>query len=235
MGTRNQLLWDLPVADSFEVHRALYGVPAATIRRARDDLVALLELAPLLQKPVRQLSLGERMRCELAVSLLHAPRVLFLDEPTLGLDAVAQRRVRAFLAEHNSRNGATVLLTSHYMADVEAVCRRVLVIHRGALLFDGSLSALRRRFATHKTVVVRVPHGTVIGPTEREALGEHAEVLSLDEGSLTLRSSTERTGALVARLVALLPVDDLTVSDQRLCTKTGFGPVHRGCQVGIPR
>ena len=150
MGQRNQLVWDIPVADSFELNRAIYRIPEAEFRRTRDELSELLDLGPLLTKPVRNLSLGERMKCELAGALLHRPRVLFLDEPTLGLDVTAQRRIRAFIAEYAARYGATVLLTSHYMADVEALTERVIVIHHGALLFDGALGALVERFSPHK-------------------------------------------------------------------------------------
>jgi len=213
MGNRNQLNWDLPVADSFQVHHVLYSVPDATYRRTRDELVDLLELAPLLPKPVRQLSLGERMRCELAVSLLHAPRVLFLDEPTLGLDVVAQRRIRAFLAEYNRRSGATLLLTSHYMADVEALCERVIVIHHGRLLFDGNLSALRRRFATHKTVSVQVGPGAKPNWIDLHLVDDDVELVSAAADRAVLRVSNARTAALLARLVAALPVDDITVAD----------------------
>ena len=154
MGHRNQLVWDLPVADSFERNRAIYRLDAGDYRRTVDELTELLELGELLRKPVRNLSLGERMKCEIAVALLHRPRILFLDEPTLGLDVTMQRRIRAFVAGHNRASGATVLLTSHYMADVEALCERVVVIHHGRLLFDGALSELVRRFSPHKTIVV---------------------------------------------------------------------------------
>ncbi len=156
MGQRNQLVWDIPAADSYELNRAIYRIPRADYRRTLDELVALLDLGPLLAKPVRTLSLGERMKCEIAAALLHRPQVVFLDEPTIGLDVTMQRRIRAFLTEYNQRFGATILLTSHYMADVEALCRRVLVIHHGRLLFDGELAALVQRFTTHKTIVVRL-------------------------------------------------------------------------------
>ncbi|MGH2350096.1 MAG: ABC transporter ATP-binding protein [Chloroflexota bacterium] len=213
MGSRNQLMWDLPTGDSFEVHRVIYGVPEAEYRRTRGELVDLLELAPLLRKPVRQLSLGERMRCEVAVSLLHTPRVLFLDEPTIGLDVVAQRRIRAFLAAYNQRHGATILLTSHAMADVEALCQRVLVIHRGALLFDGHLSALLKRFATHKTVAVQLPPGTELQQARLDALDGAADVVSAAAGRVVLRVPAVRTAALIGRLVTVLPVVDITVAD----------------------
>ena len=154
MGQRNQLLWDIPVIDSFERNRVIYRLSRSTFRERLAELSGLLELDPLLNKPVRNLSLGERMKCEVAASLLHHPKVLFLDEPTIGLDVTMQRRIRAFVNEYNRRTGATVLLTSHYMADVEALCKRVLVIHQGEILFDGDLTALVRRFSAHKTITV---------------------------------------------------------------------------------
>jgi len=146
MGNRNQLVWDIPVADSFERNRAIYRLGRQEFRGTVDELVSLLDLGELLQKPVRNLSLGERMKCEVAAALLHRPRILFLDEPTIGLDVTMQRRIRAFIAEYNRRYQATVLLTSHYMADVEALCRRVVIIHHGQLLFDGELASLVQRF-----------------------------------------------------------------------------------------
>src|SRR5512136_644365 len=156
MGQRNQLVWDIPAIDSFELNRAVYRVPSADFRKTLDELTALLDLGPLLKKPVRNLSLGERMKCEVAAALLHRPQVVFLDEPTIGLDVTMQRRIRAFLAEYNRRNGATILLTSHYMADVEALCKRVIVIHHGRLLYDGDLADLVQQFTAHKTIVVRL-------------------------------------------------------------------------------
>src|SRR5574340_16513 len=156
MGQRNQLVWDIPALDTFELNRAIYRIPAADYRRTLAELTELLELGPLLRKPVRNLSLGERMKCEIAAALLHRPQVVFLDEPTIGLDLTMQRRIRTFIAEYNRRFGATVLLTSHYMADVEALCRRVIVIHNGKLLFDGDLSDLVQKFTSHRTIVVQL-------------------------------------------------------------------------------
>src|SRR5437762_716523 len=135
MGNRNQLQWDIPGMDSFELMRAIYRIPHEDFRKTRDEFIELLELQPLLDKPVRNLSLGERMKMEIVGALLHRPKVLFLDEPTIGLDVTMQKRIREFVAEYNRRYGATVLLTSHYMADVEALCRRVIVIHHGRILF----------------------------------------------------------------------------------------------------
>jgi ABC-2 type transport system ATP-binding protein len=223
MGNRQQLAWDLPVGDSFEVQRAVYGVPLDAYRAARAELADLLELGPLLGKPVRQLSLGERMKCELAAALLHRPRMLFLDEPTIGLDVTMQRRVRAFLAEYNRRHGATVLLTSHYMADVEALCERVLVIDRGRLLFDGALAALVERFSPDKTITVALiegaegAEGAAVGRA-RDALGGLGEVVTAAPATarLTVRVPRAATAAAIGRLVAAVSVADVTVADPPL-------------------
>ncbi len=152
MGNRNSLQWDLPVADSFELQRAIYQVPRSDFERRRDEFVELLEVGELITKPIRNLSLGERMKVELIGSLLHAPEVLFLDEPTLGLDVTMQKRLRSFVADYQRTSGATIILTSHYMADVEALCDRIIVIHHGSILYDGDLAGLRSRFVSHRLV-----------------------------------------------------------------------------------
>jgi ABC-2 type transport system ATP-binding protein len=206
MGQRNQLVWDIPAIDSFELNRVIYRIPSADYRRTLDELTALLELEPLLRKPVRNLSLGERMKCEVAAALLHRPQVVFLDEPTIGLDVTMQRRLRAFLAEYNRRSGATVLLTSHYMADVVALCRRVIVIHHGRILFDGDLSALVQQFTAHKTIVVQLGDCS-------EDLSAYGEVVSCEDGQVTLRVPKAETARVTGRLLADLPVIDLTVED----------------------
>ena len=154
MGNRNQLQWDIPALDSYELYRAIYRLRREDYLAMRDELVELLDVGDLVRKPVRNLSLGERMKVEIVGSLLHRPQVLFLDEPTIGLDVTMQKRIRTFVAEYNQRHGATVLLTSHYMADVEALCKRVIVIHHGRILFDGELSSLGNEFAAYKTIGV---------------------------------------------------------------------------------
>jgi len=206
MGQRNQLVWDIPAIDSFELNRAIYRIPTPDYRRMLDELTGLLELGPLLNKPVRNLSLGERMKCEIASALLHRPQVLFLDEPTIGLDVTMQRRIRAFVAEYNRRYDATVLLTSHYMADVEALCRRVIVIHHGKLLFDGELSALVQRFTAHKTIVVQLEDCLA-------DLQAYGQVVTCEDGHVTLRVPKAETARVTERLLADLPVIDLTVED----------------------
>ena len=206
MGQRNQLVWDIPPMDSFELNRAIYRIPAADYRSTLEELTELLDLGPLLRRPVRNLSLGERMKCEIAAALLHRPQVVFLDEPTIGLDVTMQRRIRAFIAEYNRRFGATVLLTSHYMADVEALCRRVIVIHHGKLLFDGDLSNLVQQFTAHKTIVVRLEESS-------SDLSPYGEVVSCDDGLFTLRVPKAETAHVTERLLADLPVIDLLVED----------------------
>jgi ABC-2 type transport system ATP-binding protein len=206
MGQRNQLVWDIPALHSFELNRVIYRIPAEDYRRMLDELTELLELGPLLRKPVRNLSLGERMKCEIAAALLHRPSVVFLDEPTIGLDVTMQRRIRAFITEYNRRFGATVLLTSHYMADVEALCRRVVIIHRGRLLFDGDLAILVQKFTAHKTIVVQLEDC-------QADLSSYGEVVSCADGHVTLRVPKAETAHVTERLLADLPVIDLLVED----------------------
>jgi len=206
MGNRQQLVWDLPALDSFDLMRAIYSIPTIEFNQRRDEFIDLLELKELVKKPVRNLSLGERMKVEIAGALLHHPKVLFLDEPTLGLDVTMQRRIRSFVAEYNRRYGATVLLTSHYMADVEALCRRVIVIHHGKLLFDGELSSLVEQFSAFKTVGVTLQTSAV-------DMTKYGEVISQDGSRFTLRVPKVETAQVTARLLADLPVDDLNVED----------------------
>ena len=206
MGNRNQLVWDIPAIDSFELNRAIYNIPEAQYRRTRDDFIELMDLQALVHKPVRNLSLGERMKVEICAALLHRPQVLFLDEPTIGLDVTMQRRIRTFIGEYNRRYDATVLLTSHYMADVEALCKRVVVIHHGQLLFDGDLSALVERFAAYKTIVVTLEDPSV-------DLAAYGALVERDGPRVSLRVAKADTPRITARLLADLPVADLTVED----------------------
>jgi ABC-2 type transport system ATP-binding protein len=206
MGNRNQLQWDLPALDSYELNRAIYRLPRPDFVNLRDELIELLDVGDLVRKPVRNLSLGERMKVEIVGSLLHRPQVLFLDEPTIGLDITMQKRIRGFVAEYNRRHGATVLLTSHYMADVEALCRRVIVIHHGRILFDGPLARLGDRFAAWKTIDVELENGVA-------DLSGYGEVVEADEGRVKLRVARGETARVTARLLAEQAVIDLTVED----------------------
>jgi ABC-2 type transport system ATP-binding protein len=206
MGNRNQLQWDIPALDSFELYRAIYRLRREDYLAMRDELVELLDVGDLVRKPVRNLSLGERMKVEIVGSLLHRPQVLFLDEPTIGLDVTMQKRIRTFVAEYNQRHGATVLLTSHYMADVEALCKRVIVIHHGRILFDGALSSLANEFAAHKTIGVLLENGN----TE---LGGYGEVISRDGDRTVLRVPKAETSRIAARLLSEHEVLDLTIEE----------------------
>ena len=207
MGNRNQLQWDLPALDSFELNRAIYRLPRNEFLETRDELIELLDVADLVRKPVRNLSLGERMKVEVVGALLHRPQVLFLDEPTIGLDVTMQKRIRTFVAEYNGRHGATVLLTSHYMADVEALCRRVIVIHHGRLLYDGPLTGLAATFAAYKTIGVALENG------RPETLAQYGEVIHRDGDWVTLRVAKDETSRVAARLLAEQQVLDLTIED----------------------
>jgi len=206
MGNRNQLQWDLPALDSFDLIRAVYRLDPEDFRRTRDEFIDLLELGELVHKPVRNLSLGERMKVETAAALLHRPQVLFLDEPTIGLDVTMQKRLRSFFAEYNQRYGATVLLTSHYMADVQALCRRVIIVHHGRRLFDGALADLVARFDATKTIGVTLQDG----PAD---LGAYGEVVGVADGKTLLKVARADVPRITTRLLQDLPVADLTIED----------------------
>jgi ABC-2 type transport system ATP-binding protein len=210
MGNRSQLAWDIPAADSLRVLQEIFRLPDDRYRQALDELVDLLELEPLLHKPVRNLSLGERMKVEFAAALIHQPRVLFLDEPTIGLDVTMQSRIRHFVAEYNRRTGATILLTSHYMDDVVALCKRVIVIHHGRLLYDGALSGLAERMAPYK--LIRVTFADGARPASLEAYGDRVES---DDARVTLRVPRDEAPDRTAQLVQDLrgQVLDLTLED----------------------
>lgn len=211
MGQRSQLQWDIPAIDSFLLNRTIYEVPEREFGETLDELVALLELKDLLNKPVRQLSLGERMKCELAASLLHRPAILFLDEPTLGVDVTMQGRIRQFIAGYNQRTGATVLLTSHYMADVSALCDRVIVIHHGRLLYDGRLGELTEQLAPFKTI--RIDLDPAAPHAEPVAWDGYGDVLEAENGKVSIRVPKADAAGTVARLLSDLPIKDLTVED----------------------
>ena len=206
MGNRNQLQWDLPALDSYELNRAIYRIPRDEFVPLRDELIELLDIGDLVRKPVRQLSLGERMKAEIVGALLHKPRVLFLDEPTIGLDVTMQKRIRTFIADYNERYDATVLLTSHYMADVEALCKRVVVIHHGTILYDGALAGLAETFAAYKTIGIALENG-------QADLSAYGEVIHRDGDWITLRVPKAETSAVTARLLADEQVLDLNVED----------------------
>jgi ABC-2 type transport system ATP-binding protein len=214
MGQRNQLTWDIPVLDSYLLNQAIFRIEEADYKQRLNELIELLELEDLIRKPVRNLSLGERMKCEVAGSLLHQPKVLFLDEPTLGLDVAMQRKIRAFFVEYNTRTGASIMLTSHYMADVEALCERVIVIHHGTLLYDGNLPGLVRRFSPHKTIIVEFEDGIEIDEAAFSGFERHNDVeIERSPIGATFRVPKSETAAITAQLLTAFPVADLTVED----------------------
>jgi ABC-2 type transport system ATP-binding protein len=208
MGQRNRLAWDIPAADSFLLNQAVYRISDEEFKATLKELDELLELGPIMRKPVRQLSLGERMKCELAAALLHRPQVLFLDEPTIGLDISAQSRIRAFLKEYNRRTGATILLTSHYMADVTALCERIIIIHHGQIKYDGGLIDLSRRIAPFKLIGVDLTDGA---QANLQAYG--TPIQHENGGKLFIQVQADQVAQVTARLLADLPVLDLTVTD----------------------
>jgi viologen exporter family transport system ATP-binding protein len=211
MGQKQQLLWDLPPAETFALNRAIYDVPRKQFEETLAELSRLLDLDQLATKPSRQLSLGERMKCELAAALLHRPRILFLDEPTIGLDVSMQAAMREFIRSYNQRHGATVLLTSHYMQDVVALCPRVIVIDRGKLLYDGDLSRLIRRVNPDKLVLLKLSR-----PVPRDEVARYGEVVTHEDAQARVRVTHDRVRDVVSGALAALPVIDLTVEDPPL-------------------
>ncbi|MFY0580747.1 ABC transporter ATP-binding protein [Cystobacter fuscus] len=210
-GQKQQLIWDLPPSETLELNRAIYDVPSAQYKQTLDELVTLLDLGELLGKPTRQLSLGERMKCELAVALIHRPKVLFLDEPTIGLDVSMQATMRAFIKDYNERHGATLILTSHYMDDVAALCPRIIVIDKGIVSYDGGLDALVQKVRPEKRVVLRLSQ-----PVDAPDLAALGKVVSHEPLSAVLQVSQEAVNATVSRVLSTLPVMDLTVENAPL-------------------
>jgi ABC-2 type transport system ATP-binding protein len=208
MGQKQQLLWDLPAMDSLRINAAVYDVPRDEATRRIRGLSELLELGRELTQPVRKLSLGQRMKCELLAALLHHPRILFLDEPTLGLDVNAQVAVRQFLAEYNRQHGATTLLTSHYMADITALCPRVILIHEGRIIHDGSLRAVVERLAPFREVKLELDE-----PVEAERLARYGEVEWAEGRAARMLVARAELTRAVDRMLEELAVQDLTVTD----------------------
>jgi ABC-2 type transport system ATP-binding protein len=211
MGQKQQLLWDLPPAETYAMNRAVYDIPRAAGDEMQSTLVKLLDIGPLIDKPTRQLSLGERMKCELCAALLHRPRVLFLDEPTIGLDVSMQARIREFIRDYNRTYEATVILTSHYMEDVAALCPRVIVIDRGHLIYDGELRALVRRIRPERRLTIRLSEAT--DPQRVAAFGQ---IVNHTEAQLVLAVPADRVSDAVRGVLATLPVSDLAIEEPPL-------------------
>jgi ABC-2 type transport system ATP-binding protein len=207
MGQKNQLWWDLPARESFRLHREIYGIAADDFQRVRDELVEILNVGGLTDQPVRELSLGERMKMELIAALLHSPQVLFLDEPTIGLDVVAQAQLREFLKVYNRRRGVTVLLTSHYMKDVESLCGRAIVINHGKLIYDGSLAGIVNEFSHHKILKLQFADGVP------ENLAAYGQVLEIRGPVAQLRVERQMVARCLSEVLDRYRLDDITVDE----------------------
>jgi ABC-2 type transport system ATP-binding protein len=210
LGQKNQLWWDLPANESLELNAQIYGISRAVMEQRVVQMSELLGVKDKLNVSVRELSLGERTKMELIASLLHQPKVLFLDEPTIGLDVVSQKTVREFLREHNSRHGTTILLTSHYMADIQELCQRVIIIDHGTIFFDGQLSDVVDRFADSKLVTIRCADVAGCSP---ERLGRYGEVLEQTPGSIRLKVKRDRVIATCKALLDELPITDIDIQE----------------------
>lgn len=217
LGQKNQLWWDLPAIESFQLLRAIYGIPADQFKTTLDELVTLLDISRKLNVMVRELSLGERMKMELIAALLHRPRVLFLDEPTIGLDVVSQKAVRQFLRDYNRRHRVTILLTSHYMADIKELCERVIVIHKGRKIYDGALDRLETSGGARRKIITFVPDVTA---TERGNGGfpdawqsRYGTTTRGDDGKLRLTVAGENVVAVSQEILSTGTVADITIED----------------------
>ena len=210
LGQKNQLWWDLPARESLELNAKIYGIPADRFERTVAQMSDLLAVGDKLDVSVRELSLGERMKMELIASLLHQPKVLFLDEPTIGLDVVSQKIVREFLRRYNATHQTTILLTSHYMADIQALCQRVIIIDHGKIFFDGKLSEVVDRFADFKLITIQCD-GADAGSTE--SLGQYGEVVEKSPGSIKLKVKRDRVIPACKALLDKLPVRDIDIEE----------------------
>ncbi|MCD0461137.1 ABC transporter ATP-binding protein [Roseiconus lacunae] len=210
MGQKNQLWWDLPAQESFRLQQQIYGIPVEQFRATLDELTDLLEVRPLLKQPVRELSLGERMKMELIAALLHSPDVLFLDEPTIGLDVIAQHNIQQFLRYYQEKRKITILLTSHYMKDVAALCKRVVVIARGQIQYDGSLAGIIDKFSGYKIITVQFPENHHV------ETGNLGELLSETWPKVKLRVERAEVPRTLSRLLSEHPIEDVAVEDPPL-------------------
>jgi ABC-2 type transport system ATP-binding protein len=208
MGQKNQLWWDLPARESFELNREVYGIERPVFEAKLKELTDLLGIEDKLNVMVRELSLGERMKMELIASLLHSPKVLFLDEPTIGLDVVSQKKVREFIREYNRNYKVTIILTSHYMADIQELCERVVVIDHGKIFFDGKLSEIVNRFASHKVLSIFCEKHQ-----QYENLPAFGEVLEKREGMLKLKVARKNVATVCRELFALYPIEDIAIEE----------------------
>ena len=210
LGQKNQLWWDLPARESLELNARIYGIPKDSFERTVAEMTALLTVEDKLNVMVRELSLGERMKMELIASLLHEPKVLFLDEPTIGLDVVSQKTVREFLRQHNAKRKTTILLTSHYMADIQELCQRVIIIDHGTIFFDGRLSRVLDRFADFKLITIQCDGGS---QCPAESLKKYGEVVEHSDAAIKLKVKRDRVIPVCKALLDELPVSDIDIEE----------------------
>jgi len=208
MGQKNQLWWDLPAIESFILNREIYEIPKKQYEETLEELTTLLEIKDILKIQVRKLSLGQRMKCELIAALLHSPKVLFLDEPTIGLDVVMQKKMRDFIKEYNRRKKSTIILTSHYMGDVKELCKRVIIIDKGKIVFDGELAEIVEKYADHK--ILSVVFSKEIDPRKLEEIGEIKE---FDYPKAVISVKREVASVASAEILQHFPVADLNVEE----------------------
>jgi ABC-2 type transport system ATP-binding protein len=211
MGQKNQLWWDLPAQESFRLHQKIYHIPIDAFNKTLGELTEMLTVTKLLGQPVRELSLGERMKMELIAALLHSPDVLFLDEPTIGLDVVAQHKIQTFLREYQQRRGTTVLFTSHYMKDVAALCRRVVIIAQGKIHYDGSLAGIVDRFSKHKLVTLLIGEGEAA-----EDWSQFGQVVEINLPRIQLKIDRNAVPATLSTLLGRFAIQDISVEDPPL-------------------
>ena len=211
MGQKNQLWWDLPAAESFRLHQQIYAIDPVEFQSVQDELTDLLEVRHVLNQPVRELSLGERMKMELTAALLHSPEVLFLDEPTIGLDVVAQRNIQKFLKHYQELRRVTILLTSHYMKDVAALCKRVVIINHGRIMYDGSLLGIVDQFSSHKVLTLQFGDGEIPGD-----LARYGDIVEIAEPKAKLRVERNVIADVLSSVLANHTIEDISVEDPPL-------------------
>lgn len=208
MGQKNQLFWDLPAVETFALHKEIYQIPEDRYTKVLGELVAMLEVEDVIQQQVRKMSLGQRMKCELIAALLHTPKVLFLDEPTIGLDVVMQKKLRQFVKHYNKEYNSTILLTSHYMGDVQELCERVIIIDHGKIGFDGKLQDLVKKYAPHKIITLVFDE-----PVQEKDLKQYGKIMSWEPLKVSLEVPRDQVKTKASQVLQRLPVDDLDISE----------------------
>ena len=211
MGQKNQLWWDLPPMESFILNKAIYQIPDQEFQKNLDELVELLGVKDILEVQVRKLSLGQRMKCELIAALLHSPKVIFLDEPTIGLDVISQKSIRDFLLKYNHQKKATIILTSHYMEDIRRLCKRVIIIDHGKIIYDGNYNNLTKHYAESKRLEI-----TFSKKIDSEALKKYGKILEKSDTVISLSIPRAQTAAITSEILQKFPVDDLTIHEKEM-------------------